>query len=336
MTGGRNADRHLEVTVTLVDGNGVPVAGASVSATISGPKAGGATNTQAHRRESYPNGSTPPLVARLPALMIPCKYVHHHRGHFRMTSAFGSLPALGSECFLLMRRAALRNIRVKATPARNGVGRATAICLLATQWVLACSSASPPAELLAPTPEPELELKRGDILRIYVWRQPEFSGDFVIGADSTLVHPLYQEVSVAGLTLPAARERLSEFLRTYLQGAQLVIAPLSSITVAGEVRQPNVYHFAWGTTIAEAIGHAGGPTPTARMDKIRLVRDGSLYEVSLTEELFTYGSVEVVSGDQIFVVQGSTFNIWKDVIAPATAVAFLVFTVLRIEEITKN
>jgi hypothetical protein len=43
--GGRYADRHLEVTVTLVDGTGAPVAGATVSATISGPTAGGGTVT---------------------------------------------------------------------------------------------------------------------------------------------------------------------------------------------------------------------------------------------------------------------------------------------------
>jgi len=44
-TGGRNSDRHLEVTVTLVDGTGAPVAGASVTATIDGPTPGGGTAT---------------------------------------------------------------------------------------------------------------------------------------------------------------------------------------------------------------------------------------------------------------------------------------------------
>jgi VCBS repeat-containing protein len=43
--GGRNSDRHLEVTVTLVDGTGAPVAGASLTATIDGPTPGGGTAT---------------------------------------------------------------------------------------------------------------------------------------------------------------------------------------------------------------------------------------------------------------------------------------------------
>jgi VCBS repeat-containing protein len=44
-SGGRNSDRHLEVTVILVDDSGAPVAGASVTATIDGPTPGGGTAT---------------------------------------------------------------------------------------------------------------------------------------------------------------------------------------------------------------------------------------------------------------------------------------------------
>ena len=227
-------------------------------------------------------------------------------------------------------------MKIKGSPARNFAKRATALCLLSTQLVMACATASAPAELLAPKPEAELALKRGDILRIDVWRQPEFSGEFVIGADGALVHPLYQEVTVGGLTVPAARERLADFLTTYLQGARLVIEPRSSVTVSGEVRQPNVYHLARGTTIAEAIGHAGGPTAVARLDKVRLVRDGLEFAVSLRQELTSYGSVEVISGDQIFVDRRSTFSLWRDIIAPVATLTGLTWTIIRISDRTAN
>lgn len=197
---------------------------------------------------------------------------------------------------------------------------------------MACSSASPPSEFVVPTPAEQPELKRGDVLRVGVWRQPEFSGEFQIGSDGALVHPLYQEVTVAGLTLPAARQRLSEFLRTYLQGSQLVIEPLSSVTVSGEVRQPNVYHLAWGTTVSEAIGLAGGPTAEAQLDQVRLVRDGGEYELRLRNELTAYGSIEVISGDQIFVDRQSSFNIWGDIVVPVSVLASLTLTVILISE----
>lgn len=225
---------------------------------------------------------------------------------------------------------------VKGSAARNFARRATALlCLVSTQWVMACASVSTPGGNLVPTPEEQFTLKRGDILRIDVWRQPEFSGEFEISANGTLVHPLYQAISVAGLTLPAARQRLSEYLRTYLQGAHLVIEPYSSVTVSGEVRQPNLYHFKWGTSLAEAIGHAGGPTRVARLDKIRLLRDGTEYELSLRQEPTSYGSIEVLSGDQILVERESEFNVWRDIIAPVATLAALTLTIIRISEKTK-
>lgn len=241
----------------------------------------------------------------------------------------------------------MRNMSTKSPPGRNFAKRATALCLAYTQLLMiACASSSQPTEFVAPTPEQQFELKRGDILRVTVWRQPEFSGDFQISGEGTLVHPLYQEVTVAGLTLPAARQRLSEFLETYLQGAQLAVEPLSSITISGEVGEPNVYHLAWGTTVAEAIGRAGGATTEAQLDKIRLVRDGSEYELSLlqenwerrgrswsmSQELTSLWNVEVISGDQIFVDRKSQFSIWTDIVVPVSVLASLTLTVILISE----
>jgi polysaccharide export outer membrane protein len=198
--------------------------------------------------------------------------------------------------------------------------------------MMACASATPTSELLAPTPERQPELKRGDILRIDVWRRPELSGEFEISVDGVLVHPLYQDVKVAGLTLPAARQRLTEFLGTYLQGAKVVVEPLSAVTISGEVRQPNVYNLAWGTTVSEAIGRAGGPTTEAQLDKVRLVRDGVVYEVSLRRDVDFLGNLAVVSGDQIYVDSESTFSIWKDIVVPVSVLASLTLTIILLSE----
>lgn len=221
----------------------------------------------------------------------------------------------------------------KGSPVRDFARRATALlCLVTTQWVMGCASASSPGEFVTPTPRQDFELRRGDILRIVVWRQPEFSGEFEVGSAGALVHPLYQDVTVAGLTLPAARQRLSEFLQTYLQGAQLVVEPLSNVTVSGEVRQPNVYHLAWGTTVSEAVGHAGGPTTEADLDKVRLIRDGVEYELSMRQALSPMGNIEVVSGDQIFVNSLSTFSFWRDIVVPVSVLASLTLTIILISE----
>src|SRR5207249_8012758 len=51
-------------------------------------------------------------------------------------------------------------------------------------------------------------LSPGDVLRIIVWRQTEFSGDFVIGSDGSITHPLYKEVKVAGLPIAVVEQRV--------------------------------------------------------------------------------------------------------------------------------
>src|SRR2546429_227615 len=117
-------------------------------------------------------------------------------------------------------------------------------------------------------------LRPGDVLRITVWRHPEMSGEFVVAPDSTLGHPLYQVVKVAGAPLPVVKERLRGLLATYEQDVQLVIEPLFPVTVAGEVRVPNLYRLPPGTTFAQAIPPAGGPTAARSVDQgPRLRRD---------------------------------------------------------------
>ncbi len=175
-------------------------------------------------------------------------------------------------------------------------------------------------------------LQSGDVLRINVWRQPEFSGQFVIGPDGALVHPLYQDVHVGGLTLDEANGRLSTFLGTYLQNAHLVVEPLYPVTVAGEVRSPNLYHVARGTTIAQAIAQAGGPTPTGRLDRVVLQRGDSAVTISLMGEFTRWGTIPLGSGDQVFVERRSNFSIIRDVISPVTSVAVLALTVIRISQ----
>ena len=53
-----------------------------------------------------------------------------------------------------------------------------------------CAGRLDPAPL-QPAVQGDSLLRPGDALRITVWRQPEFSGDFVVNPDSTIGHPLH-------------------------------------------------------------------------------------------------------------------------------------------------
>ena len=171
-------------------------------------------------------------------------------------------------------------------------------------------------------------LRVGDALRITVWHQPELSGEFVIAADSSLTHPVYQSVKVAGAPLSVVKERLRRLLVTYEENLQLVIEPLFSVTVAGEVRQPNLYRLRQGTTFAQAVALAGGPTELGRLDKVRVIRRDGAMVANLGSGYSRYEALTIASGDQILVARRSNFNVLRDVIYPLASLTTAVVAVL--------
>jgi polysaccharide export outer membrane protein len=171
-------------------------------------------------------------------------------------------------------------------------------------------------------------LSPGDVIRIVVWRKPEFSGDFVVAADGTIIHPLYREVTVAGLPLNLVEERVRTFLTRYETTPAFVISPLLRVFVGGEVRQPSIYSLPPGTTIAQAVALAGGPTDRGRLDEVLIVRRQDREVVDLTQPQSRAVNMETRSGDQLFV--GRRLSFFNDVLAPASSVFAAVATVVSI------
>jgi polysaccharide export outer membrane protein len=180
------------------------------------------------------------------------------------------------------------------------------------------------------TPSPD-GLNPGDQVRIVVWRNVELSGDFTVAANGTLLHPLYREVQVTGMTMAAVEDRLRTFLTRYTTNPQFVISPLVKILVSGEVRSPNVLSVPPETTVAQAIVLAGGPTTTAQLDHIRLLRDRQEISVDLSRADSQAASLQIRSGDQILIP--TRRNILRDYIGPVTstigAVAAITSIIIR-------
>lgn len=200
---------------------------------------------------------------------------------------------------------------------------------LGARWIVAALLVAPIASVTAQARlVPDPVLRPGDMLRITVWRHPELSGDFAVAPDSSLVHPLYQTVKVAGTPLATVRERLRGLLVTYEQGVEFVIEPLFAVTVAGEVRQPNLYQLPEGTTFAQAIARAGGPTELGRLEKVRVIRRDSAMVIDLGRGYSRYERLPIASGDQVLVARRSSFNVLRDVLYPLASLTAAVAAVL--------
>ncbi len=203
-------------------------------------------------------------------------------------------------------------------------GRWLAVALLLGPVASAAAQRSSPP----PPPLSDPVLRPGDALRIDVWRHAELSGEFVVAPDGTLEHPLYQVVKVAGVPLPVLRQRLDSLLARYEQGVQFVVEPLFPVTVAGEVRQPNLYRLPQGTTFAQAVAKAGGPTELGRLDKVRVIRRDSALVINLANGYSRYGTLPIASGDQVLVTRRSSFNLLRDVLYPAASLTAAVAAIL--------
>jgi protein involved in polysaccharide export with SLBB domain len=141
----------------------------------------------------------------------------------------------------------------------------------------------------------------GDIIRIDVWRRPELSGEFFIGADSAISHPFYQEVKVAHLPVSTAVFLVKSFLEESEENPRVRIEPMLRVAVGGEVRQPNLYSLSPETTVAQALALAGGPTERGRLDRVRVVRGGTEAWLDLTDPAAPLAQMPIRSGDQIMI-----------------------------------
>lgn len=176
----------------------------------------------------------------------------------------------------------------------------------------------------------DASLAPGDGLRITVWRHPELSGEFTVGADSALTHPLYQTIKVAGVPLAVARDRLRTILVTYEQDVRLTVEPLWPVTVVGEVRTPNLYRFPAGTTVAQAVALAGGPTERGRLSHVRVIRPRGELRLDLLADPQRRQPVVIASGDQVVVGRRSDFNFLRDVLVPLASVTGAVAAVINV------
>lgn len=196
----------------------------------------------------------------------------------------------------------------------------SAVALLAVVAFAPAVSAQTPSQ--SPTGSASM-LTPGDSVRVVVWRRPEFSGDFVVAPNGTITHPLYRSVTVAGVPFATAEANVRRFLTRFEENPEFVMEPLVRVSVSGEVDRPQTYALRPETTIAEAVGRAGGVTREGNRGRVRILRtenSGQVRELvaDLNDPKTGAGGSPVLSGDQIVVDRRRNFM--KDIVLPALGV----------------
>jgi polysaccharide export outer membrane protein len=180
--------------------------------------------------------------------------------------------------------------------------RRTLFLPIAAALLAAACSSSPPATRPAPAPDPGL--RSGDAVRVSVWREPDVSGTFRVDDRGVVTLPLLGERQVQGMQGPALRDTLLADYRQYLQNPSIEVTVLRRINILGAVNKPGLYPVDATISLVEALGMAGGVSPTGNPDDIRLARDGRVIYEDLDRAALV-GDIDVRSGDRIVVGEKS-------------------------------
>jgi polysaccharide export outer membrane protein len=147
-----------------------------------------------------------------------------------------------------------------------------------------------------------------DILKIIVWREPDFSGLYTVHSDGKVTLPLVGDVQAGGLTAEEIQKNVTTSL------SKLVVKPNVTVTVQqvlsqkyymdGEVGRPGEYQLTAPLTVLEAISIAGGLREFANQKKIYILRGDQRFRFNYKEVIKGKNlaqNIRLQSGDHVVV-----------------------------------
>lgn len=201
----------------------------------------------------------------------------------------------------------------------NRLVRLLSVISILIMLLSGCTKSLPPATIHASKTTDinnyEYLVGPGDNLNIFVWRNPEISGVFVVRPDGKITTSLVEDIHVAGLT-PSQVARLAEqVLAKYIKDPIVSVSvngfngPFSEqVRVIGQAAKPMAVNYSKNMTLLDLMIAVGGLTEFASGNRAKLIRveDGKQIEYGLDiEDLINDGdidkNIDLLPGDIIII-----------------------------------
>ena len=193
--------------------------------------------------------------------------------------------------------------------------------LLLAIFISGCSSNNTlPSATLHPSNTADINsykylIGSGDVLNIFVWRNPEVSGSFIVRPDGMITTSLVEDIKVTGKTPSELARSIEEILATYLRDPIVTVTvanfvgPFSEqIRVIGEAAQPRAINYTQHMTLLDVMIQVGGLTEFADGNDavlIRIENDKQKQYQVMIDQLLKDGeitaNVDMLPGDIIII-----------------------------------
>lgn len=119
----------------------------------------------------------------------------------------------------------------------------------------------------------------GDTVSIFVWRNPDISGSFIVRPDGKVTTSLVEDIPVTGKTPTMLAREVEEQLSKYINNPRVTVSvnnfngPLSEqVRVIGEATNPKAINYVEKMTMLDLMIAVGGLTDFASGNNAKLVR----------------------------------------------------------------
>jgi protein involved in polysaccharide export with SLBB domain len=153
-------------------------------------------------------------------------------------------------------------------------------------------------------PQGSVTLRPGDVVKLWVWREEEMTGEFPVPETGVIVFPKIGPWRVIGRSTTTLKEELLAEYRKYLRNPSIEVTFLRRVSVLGAVREPGLYPVDETMSVASVLALAGGATENGKPDHVELFRDGTKLVTRISQRT-RISELPLRSGDQLYVPERS-------------------------------
>lgn len=177
------------------------------------------------------------------------------------------------------------------------------------------------------------EINPGDGIRIsFLDIEDVITGDYYVQPNGLINLPLIGIINTIHKDFKEIKSEIESNYKSLYKDPHLSVNALYRINILGSVANPGFYYVSDYEKFTSILALAGGTTPDADLENIRLIRNYEAIEIDV-EDIIKEGSTAaefgLQSGDQVFVPRNwwADNTVWVTIALSATSLALTVYLI---------